>query len=113
MAGRVVYLGWDWRYAAPLGSRNDGWLTVLAASLAGAAVSSPLPLLSLERIGQTAGVQLNLQGIPLAPLTLLHSADLTEWSAMETYIMPASGIWRRPTPLGMELPAGFFRALEE
>lgn len=32
-AGRVLYLGWDWYQAAPLGDRDGGWLRVLAAAV--------------------------------------------------------------------------------
>jgi hypothetical protein len=31
-AGRIVFLGWDWFNAAPLGSQDAGWLSVLDAA---------------------------------------------------------------------------------
>ena len=32
--GKVIYLGWDWFDAAPLGSRDDGWIDVLDRTVA-------------------------------------------------------------------------------
>ncbi|MBC8095476.1 MAG: hypothetical protein H7Y43_06670, partial [Akkermansiaceae bacterium] len=32
-AGRVIFLGWNWRNAQPLGSQNNGWLPVLASAV--------------------------------------------------------------------------------
>lgn len=39
-AGTIVSLGWDWFDAAPLGSQNGGWLTVLGSAVSQAANSA-------------------------------------------------------------------------
>jgi hypothetical protein len=52
--GKVIYLGWDWYNAAPVGTNNGGWLTVLESAVleAGPAIPRP-PLIFAHPASQT------------------------------------------------------------
>lgn len=59
--GRLVFLGWDWFDAAPVGVQNGGWLTVLqsAVSLAGANTNPPVILTPPSSQTNTVGALVN------------------------------------------------------
>ncbi|MFZ2644495.1 MAG: M36 family metallopeptidase, partial [Verrucomicrobiia bacterium] len=40
-AGRVVFLGWDWYDAAPVGSQDGGWLQVLSSAVTSGIITQP------------------------------------------------------------------------
>jgi hypothetical protein len=39
--GRIIFLGWDWNNASPLGTADNGWLDVLAGAMTESGVPSP------------------------------------------------------------------------
>ena len=42
-AGSIIYLGWDWFNAAPVGPLDGGWLAVLNSAVAQAQAQPPVP----------------------------------------------------------------------
>jgi hypothetical protein len=47
-SGKIVYLGWDWWNAAPVGTQDSGWLQVLASAVTEADSLSTFNLLTLD-----------------------------------------------------------------
>ncbi|HWN93701.1 MAG TPA: M36 family metallopeptidase [Methylomirabilota bacterium] len=55
-AGTIIFIGWDWYNAAPIGTQNGGWLTVLeSALLQGPLVPRPAAITS-QPASQAAGI---------------------------------------------------------
>jgi hypothetical protein len=56
-AGTILYLGWDWHRAAPLGTADGGWLTVLDRAVrVSAGATNPLPTIVRQPRPQTVPV---------------------------------------------------------
>ncbi len=71
--GRVIYLGWDWFDAAPTGSQDNGWLTVLSSAIRQGPLPPSAPGIILQpqsstiRVGTTASFSVSAFGT--APLS--------------------------------------------
>lgn len=55
-SGRIVFLGWDWYNAAPVGTQNGGWLTVLQSAVSLAGPNTNPPSILVQPASQTVTV---------------------------------------------------------
>ncbi|MBI5384078.1 MAG: immunoglobulin domain-containing protein [Verrucomicrobia bacterium] len=61
-SGQIIYLGWDWFDAAPLGSQDGGWLAVLqSAALTGKPLTNQPPIIVAQPASRTTVV-----GVPVS-----------------------------------------------
>lgn len=71
-SGRVIFLGWDWWDAAPLGSQDGGWLEVLNNAVT-FSISNEFPLILRQPDGQIAAegefVLIQVSAVASAPLS--------------------------------------------
>jgi len=82
--GRIIYLGWDWYNAVPLGSQNGGWLTVLQSAVLERGPAPPTPPVIWAQptnqsaaVGGTASFSVGVSGsIPLSFQWRFNGADL-------------------------------------
>ena len=78
--GKIIFLGWDWWNAAPVGTQNGGWLSVLESAVLESGPAAPQPPAIItqpaSRIvapGQSASFSVTAFGT--APLTYLWRRD--------------------------------------
>lgn len=73
-AGKIIYLGWDWYSAIPLGTEDGGWLQVLeSAVLESAGATNPVPTIlsppTDQRVPVGGTAQFGVVARGRAPLT--------------------------------------------
>ena len=113
--GAVVFLGWDWIEAAPIGDRDGGWLEVLALATRVTQPTPPIPAPRLVSPGYAYGwiFQFSFRGYYGKQYLVEGSTNLVDWISFGAAIETQPGQFLFQDVEGKVRAAFFYRVRQE